>query len=83
MMKYIKRQLISKFFFELRNTENIDFIKKYFQLNNYIYDIAISQNVNTPIDIINELCSIKEMKYSKVIRANAVKTKKKVSFLKY
>ena len=70
-------------FFELRNTENIDFIKKYFQLNNYIYDIAISQNVNTPIDIINELCSIKEMKYSKVIRANAVKTKKKVSFLKY
>lgn len=87
-IQYIKQQYSSneelyksavdfEVFFELRDTVNIEFIKKYYQLNSYIYNMAISQNENTPIDIINELCSLKKMKYSRVIRANAIETKKK------
>lgn len=63
-------------FLALRETADIEFINQSYNLNSYIYNIAISQNVNTPIEIINELCSLKNMKFSKIIRINAEKTRK-------
>lgn len=81
---YIKRLYLSneniyitavvfEIFLKLRQTSDIEFITKYYNLNNYIYNIAISQNDNTPVDIINELWVLKNMKYSKIIRSNAEK----------
>jgi len=58
-------------FLELRDTADVEFIKRRYNSNSYIYNMAISQNLNTPIEIINELCSLKDMKYSKIIRTNA------------
>lgn len=66
-------------FIKLRFTDDIAYIKECYKKKNYIYNIAISQNDNTPIEIINELCLLKEVKYSKIIRANAVGTKKRKS----
>ncbi len=57
-------------------TENIDEIQKAFESKNYLFYLAISKNLFTPSDILEELSKIKGMKFASEIRTNSQNTKR-------
>jgi hypothetical protein len=52
----------------LKKTHCIKLINKYYKLNNCRYYVGIAQNPNTPINILEELLQLKNVKYAKLIR---------------
>jgi len=61
--------LIKAGMLEISNDE--DEIKKAYNSNNYIFNLAVSKNIFTPIEILEELMIIKNIKYSSKIRENS------------
>lgn len=63
----------------LTYTNKLNLIEKYYQNGDNYYLKAISQNINTPINILGNLLNLSYGKYSKQIRNNAKETLKSLS----
>lgn len=72
--------LLYDIFLKLLKTDDVKFIENKFHQQNYIFNIAISQNPNTPAFILEELFTLSGMKYAKVIRKNVLNLKRGIIF---
>lgn len=77
LQKQRNRELEREFLTELENTTDIKFIEEKAATKNYKFFRAISCNDCTPIELLTELSTIKEVKYAKQIRINALETLKR------
>ncbi len=57
-------------------TDNIELILSAASLKDYILLVSISQNINTPVCILNELSNISKIKFASIIRQNSLATLK-------
>lgn len=57
-------------------TDNIDIILSAASSNDYILLVSISQNIYTPVYVLNELSNMSKIKYASMIRQNSLATLK-------
>ena len=67
---------------KLRITESTEEIENAYKLKDYLLNLAISSNLFTPDEILEELAKISEMKYASKIRSNIKETLKFKKILK-
>jgi len=77
LQKQRERELEREFLTELETTTDIDFIKEKAATKNPKFFRAIACNDCTPIEIVKKLSTMKEVKYARQIRINALETLRK------
>ncbi len=63
----------------LKNTDNISYIIEFFTKMEPEYLLSISKNINTPINILENLKIIQGVKYASIIRKNSLETLKRIN----
>ena len=76
-----KESLRFREFLDLLITDNTAYIRDCSQRKDDVLLMAVSLNQNTPMDIIDYLITIKDIKNAKIIRTNAERLKKRVAKL--